>query len=205
MYGYIYITTNTISGTKYIGQKKGQFNSKYLGSGVALHDAIKKYGKDKFVVELLSWASSRKELNLMEADTIRKYDAVKSDKFYNLAVGGDAWGCPHTEETRKKISKATTGRKAHNKGKPNLAAKKRMLENNPMHMPGVAKAVARKRAANGWEPSNKITKTFTHRCEECGREEEQIAYKKSMEKRFCGKSCAASYSNKRRKTYRKKD
>lgn len=199
MYGYIYLTTNKQSGTKYIGQKKGKFNPDYLGSGVALKDAIVKYGRENFKVKLLSEAETREELNLLEAKVIKEQNAMHSDHYYNLAPGGDAWGCPHTPETRKKISEAVTGRKAHNKGKPNLVAKERMLTNNPMKNPEVAKRVAKVRAENGWVPHNKITETFIHKCVECGREEEQIAHKNNMSKRFCGKSCAASFSNRRKK------
>lgn len=44
MYGFIYITTNHINEKQYIGQKKYGVNGweTYLGSGIALNNAIKK-------------------------------------------------------------------------------------------------------------------------------------------------------------------
>ena len=55
MYGYIYKTTNIVNGKIYIGQKKSKIflSNKYLGSGKRLHEAIQKYGKDNFKVELI--------------------------------------------------------------------------------------------------------------------------------------------------------
>ena len=47
MYGFVYITTNHVNGKQYIGQRKYDKQGKwkeYLGSGVVLSKAIKKYG-----------------------------------------------------------------------------------------------------------------------------------------------------------------
>ena len=55
MYGYIYITTNKLDGRKYIGKKKSEIflGNKYLGSGVHLECAVKKYGKENFSVDFI--------------------------------------------------------------------------------------------------------------------------------------------------------
>lgn len=89
-YGYIYITTNLKNNKRYIGQKKSQeFLNWYLGSGKYLGNAIRKYKKDTFKVELVEWCSSPEELNEREAYWIDYHDAVNSDKFYNLREGGN--------------------------------------------------------------------------------------------------------------------
>ena len=42
---FIYLTTNLITNEKYIGKHHGELNDSYLGSGIILQRAIKKYGK----------------------------------------------------------------------------------------------------------------------------------------------------------------
>lgn len=89
-YGFIYITTNLINGKRYIGKKKysGCWKS-YLGSGIELQAAIKKYGKENFAREIIDEATSYDELNEKEKYWIRHFDAIHSDQFYNIAAGGD--------------------------------------------------------------------------------------------------------------------
>lgn len=50
---YIYMTTNKITGMKYIGKHYGELDDKYLGSGTILKRAISKYGKDNFEKTIL--------------------------------------------------------------------------------------------------------------------------------------------------------
>ena len=56
---YIYKTTNTIDGKSYIGQhkvpSKPEAFMRYLGTGIAIRDAIKKYGKPVFIKEILEY------------------------------------------------------------------------------------------------------------------------------------------------------
>ena len=52
MYGFVYITTNHVTGKQYIGQRKYDKQGKwkeYLGSGVILSKAIKKYKKQTYM------------------------------------------------------------------------------------------------------------------------------------------------------------
>lgn len=92
MYGFIYITTNHINGKRYIGQKKydkeGAWKN-YLGSGIHLKRAIKKYGKDNFSKEIVEECDSKEKLDEREIYWISFYNAVDSDNFYNIASGGD--------------------------------------------------------------------------------------------------------------------
>ena len=79
MYGYIYITVNLINGKKYIGQHKGIFDSNYLGSGKLIRRAIKKYGKDNFIVSILEYAPTKEKLN--EQTITNKYQEIDSYLF----------------------------------------------------------------------------------------------------------------------------
>lgn len=90
-YGFIYITTNMYNGKRYIGQKKFDTDSRwksYFGSGYHLLRVIKKYGKENFVRDIVQIAYSEEELNKLEYEWIRNYNAVKSEDYYNLIDGG---------------------------------------------------------------------------------------------------------------------
>lgn len=91
-YGFIYITTNHINGRRYIGQKK--FDEKkewraYLGSGLALKNAIKKYGKENFSKNIIYVAYSKEDLDKAEKGYIEFFDAVDSVDYYNIGLGGE--------------------------------------------------------------------------------------------------------------------
>lgn len=106
MYGYIYITTNIINNKKYIGKHKAKIHSKsYLGSGVILNEAIKKYGRSNFTNKVIEWCNSLDELNEREIYWIKYYNAVNSDDFYNISPGGDgyAWNEGKTKYTNSSL------------------------------------------------------------------------------------------------------
>jgi len=85
--GYIYKTTNLINHRIYIGKKhKSEFDPTYYGSGIILQEAIKKHGKENFIVEILCWAESLKELDDLERKYILHYRP--ENNLYNLTEGG---------------------------------------------------------------------------------------------------------------------
>ena len=88
---FVYMTINLINGKKYIGQHQGSVDDNYLGSGHALKDAIKKYGKENFKREILQIYDSFEEMNQGEIEWINKYNACHSDEFYNIAEGGEGY------------------------------------------------------------------------------------------------------------------
>lgn len=92
MYGFIYITTNNINGMKYIGQRKYDKKEKwksYLGSGIYLNRAIKKYGRENFSREIIEECETKEILDNQEKHWIQFYNAVNSKNFYNIANGGN--------------------------------------------------------------------------------------------------------------------
>lgn len=114
---YVYITTNLINGKRYIGQHNGTLDDSYIGSGVALLTAIKKYSKSNFKKEILQICLTQEELDNAEKYWINKYNAVSDKNFYNIAEGGlggnPIAGLSEEEETerRRKISEALKGDK----------------------------------------------------------------------------------------------
>lgn len=88
-FGYIYKTTCWLNGCIYVGQKHSYFKTGYLGSGKRLWNAIKKYGKEHFSVELIQYAKNQKELDSLERCCIATAKSILSkDQVFNIAEGG---------------------------------------------------------------------------------------------------------------------
>lgn len=111
-----------VNGKLYIGQKRGEFKSTYLGSGKLLKRAVVKHGKHNFSVKVLAYGNSRLILNRLEIGLIDVYRKLYgATRLYNLADGGYRvngikgivpWmkGKHHTADTKKKLSEALMGR-----------------------------------------------------------------------------------------------
>ena len=110
MFYTIYSTVNKINGKKYIGKHiTGNPYDSYLGSGIIINRAIKKYGKENFEKQILYIFESKEEMNLKEAELVN-IDVVCSSEYYNCALGGDGGAIvlipdhPLYESTCRKIS-----------------------------------------------------------------------------------------------------
>lgn len=126
-FGFIYITKNCINNKRYIGQCSYQ-NPRwktYLGSGVFLKKAIKKYGKENFSREIICDAFSREGLSELELYFIKEHDAVKRTDFYNMADGGYSTrgfsGKIHTEEYKQRMYEFSKQRPSTDKMKQNMS------------------------------------------------------------------------------------
>jgi hypothetical protein len=90
---YIYEIKNNISNKTYIGQRKCPANKTpetdlYSGSGVVLHKAYEKYGKENFTKTILAIVGTKENINILEKVFIALYRAEGKDE-YNIANGGD--------------------------------------------------------------------------------------------------------------------
>jgi hypothetical protein len=92
----IYKTINLINGKFYVG-KDERNKPDYLGSGINLQRAIKKYGKENFIKEILEVCSTREELIEKEKYWIKETKAQELG--YNIAYGGG--GQPYSVITVK--------------------------------------------------------------------------------------------------------
>jgi hypothetical protein len=116
----IYKITNQVNEKVYIGQtvktlerrKERHIRDAMLGSGCAVHRAIRKYGIENFRFETLFYCLSKEEMDQKEIETI-KVMRTKSPAGYNLTDGGEG-GCGQvvSAETREKRRISQTGRKA---------------------------------------------------------------------------------------------
>ena len=126
IYFTVYKTTNKIPGQYYIGAHRTENpNDEYLGSGLYLTRAIKKYGRDNFKKEILVYCDNAEEMFLNEY----RFVNVNDPKSYNIKPGGLGGNGGHatgirTQETRKNISDSLTGRTLSKKHRCNISKSK---------------------------------------------------------------------------------
>jgi group I intron endonuclease len=130
---FIYKTINLINGKIYIG-KATKNNKNYLGSGLKIVAAIKKYGRDSFRKEIIE-ECSKDVTCTRERHWIQFYNSTNDTVGYNISSGGDGgdhyWSTLTDEqkiEHNRKISEAK-------KGKPHARhteeTKKKIKESQP--------------------------------------------------------------------------
>jgi hypothetical protein len=83
---YLYKTTNTLNGRYYVGRHSTETTDNYLGSGVILHKAIKKYGIENFTVEILHYYDTYE--TLIEAEKNLVESVLLDPLSYNIGPGG---------------------------------------------------------------------------------------------------------------------
>ena len=106
---YVYLITNIINGKKYIGSsRKSQIDENYYGSGKAIKDALKKYGKNNFTRDIL-WQGEGDARNI-ESQWLEYFNASSNPQFYNMTNDARGNGL-HKEETKRTVSEKLTGRK----------------------------------------------------------------------------------------------
>jgi hypothetical protein len=99
----LYKTTNLVNGKNYIGiHKTTNLEDGYLGSGFAILNAIKKYGKFNFKREILEYCESYDSLLELEKKYVDE-NWVNSESNYNLKTGGQSVGIL-SDESKMKIS-----------------------------------------------------------------------------------------------------
>ena len=109
MYYIIYKTTNILNNKFYIGKHQtNNLKDSYIGSGKALVQAIKKYGRQNFKFEILFYLNSEEEMNAKEKEIVTE-EFVKNPQTYNLTVGGEGGpvfkGKHHSEKTKELLRK----------------------------------------------------------------------------------------------------
>lgn len=114
MYHIVYKTTNLINSKIYIGVHSSKhLTDRYLGSGVILSSAIKKYGRSSFIRENLFVFDTVDKAYNKEAELVNEEFVLRNDT-YNAAVGGNG-GNRHfrdVKSTNKRISMAQKERMA---------------------------------------------------------------------------------------------
>jgi hypothetical protein len=89
---FVYKTTNLVNGKEYIGKRStNKLEDGYLGSGKLLKKAIKKYGRENFIREIISFHNSAEEALKAERLIVNE-EYIKNKKTYNLIIGGKGGG-----------------------------------------------------------------------------------------------------------------
>lgn len=109
---FVYKTTNLINEIIYVGQHTQATSGfdGYLGSGILIKRAIKKYGRENFVRETLEYCTSA-NFDEREICWIAELSATNSLIGYNLTAGGGGVrkGYKHSEEFKQNMSKRVKG------------------------------------------------------------------------------------------------
>ena len=99
---WIYRITNNANGHDYIGQHRNN-DEDYIGSGVALFRAYKKYGKDNFTIQKMV-VCEVEELDRYETELIALYKR-NNKAYYNIAAGGHHYSQQYmSDEERSEIA-----------------------------------------------------------------------------------------------------
>jgi group I intron endonuclease len=110
---YVYVTTNIISGKQYVGDRScngDPYKDQYLGSGLNIVKAIKKYKKENFKKEILEFFDSKQDAFDGQEKYINKFNTLIPNGYNISPLGGhNAMGCL-SEETKKKISESNKGK-----------------------------------------------------------------------------------------------
>ena len=101
-----------VNGYHYIGQRRFSTGwEKYLGSGIKFIIAVKEFGKENFVRNIIEVAESQEELNKLERLYIQHVDATKNENYYNISnqTHPPMSEKHHSEESNRKNSKSHIG------------------------------------------------------------------------------------------------
>jgi group I intron endonuclease len=153
---FVYVIQNRKNCKLYVGQTiippsyrwTQHLRNARNGCNFPLHRAIRKYGKEEFIISVIV-CKSKREMDSTEKFLIRVFEAKDKDFGYNVADGGEG-GAPfsghtHSERSKirirkalkgkpkpvgfgEKISKALTGKPKSPEHRAKLAGK-----NNPMY------------------------------------------------------------------------
>lgn len=106
----IYKITNNLNGKFYIGKHITEdLDDGYMGSGVVIQKAIKKYGVENFTKEILFDVYGEDMMNFLEEAIVDEAFVAREDT-YNIALGGKGGFAPEmSEETKRKIGESHKG------------------------------------------------------------------------------------------------
>lgn len=186
----IYKTTNLINGKIYIG-KSLKNESSYLGSGLKLTAALKKYGRNNFQKEIIE-ECDYESLNQKEIYWISFYNSTDDKIGYNVSIGGDGgshyWSSLTEDQKKEHNNKISLSKKGKNK-KPHSVETKTKQSLNYNRDPLIIK----KRSLARCKPYTCVnhetrevffTKNLSEFCENFSLNKEDMQYNSRARKNF---------------------
>jgi group I intron endonuclease len=131
----VYKITNAINGKKYVGQTTMRLSKRFTdhvcaaksGSTSIIHNAIRKYGRDAFKIELLEECQSLEKLDEAERRWIAELNTIAPNG-YNIEEGGCRNRGSLCEATRAKLREVQRHRSPEWQEKIRQAARNRSPE-----------------------------------------------------------------------------
>jgi group I intron endonuclease len=128
---YVYKITNKVNNKAYIGATvtsvKSRWNrhcsdAKHNRDNQAIHAAIRKYGIDKFEIQILEQHDdSDHTFNVLEPKYIQEHNTF-GENGYNMTQGGEGWlNMRHRPESIQKMRQSKIGKKATQQAKQNMS------------------------------------------------------------------------------------
>ena len=134
---YVYVIVNKINLKLYFGSHSWEgtgVDPNYYGSGKIIKQAVKKYGKDNFIIQPIKFYDTVEECRKAEEELLNKYNIADNPYCYNLknsAIGSEKgknnpmYGKHHTDATRRKMSQASKGRALSDEHKQKISRAKK--------------------------------------------------------------------------------
>ena len=91
---YVYVIVNKINLKLYFGSHSWEgtgLDPNYYGSGKIIKQAVKKYGKDNFIVYPIKFYDNVDECRRAEEELLTKYDISNNQYCYNIKNGAIGW------------------------------------------------------------------------------------------------------------------
>jgi len=110
MFYTVYKTTNQVNGKIYVGvHMTNDLADAYLGSGIQLRNAVKKYGAENFKREFIKICDSSEEMHQIEASIVTEEFVSRTDT-YNMKTGGiGSWSHINTNKSAHSASSRKGG------------------------------------------------------------------------------------------------
>lgn len=103
MYYYLYEIRNILNDKVYVGvHKTSNLDDGYMGSGIAIRQAISKYGKENFKKTILFMFDNENDMFQKECEIVTE-EFIMRDDVYNLRRGGHG-GFSNINSQRKNIN-----------------------------------------------------------------------------------------------------